>query len=99
MRSGELLIQNSAYTGAEKAFSEAIFLDPGAIGAWRGRGWARHWNRAYAEAIADFDQAITLDPQEAEAYLLRGLSRSALGDNVGAQSDFARLRELSQGTK
>ena len=53
----------------------------------------------YSEALADFDHAITLNSRYAEAYYNRGVAKHILGDEAGAEEDFARATEIDPSLK
>ncbi len=48
----------------------------------------------YEKAIYDYNQALHVDPRDAEAYFLRGVARSKLGDERGANEDFEKVLRL-----
>ena len=48
----------------------------------------------HVEAIAELDEAIESKPQIAGLRIFRGAAKRALGDEMGAQADFAKAQEL-----
>ena len=48
----------------------------------------------YDKAITDFTEAIRINPDLAEAYYNRGVAHRKLGNDVKADADFAKAKEL-----
>ena len=46
-------------------------------------------------AISDCDKAIEHNPEYADAYHNRGVAKRALGDEIGADEDFATAQRLN----
>ncbi len=63
------------------------YLDMGVILAQQNR---------HPEAIAAFKRAESLDPTQPDAHLRLGRLYKATGDDVAAQKEFSKLRELHQ---
>ena len=63
------------------------YLDMGVILAQQNR---------HPEAIAAFKRAESLDPSQPDAHLRLGRLYKATGDDVAAQKEFSKLRELHQ---
>jgi len=69
-------------------FSQAISIQPGYAQAWHNRGNVLFNAGDYQKALADLNQAIRLSPSSA-MYRSRGNIKQRLGDNAGAEADFA----------
>ena len=67
-------------------YTDAIRLDP-RLGAYAEKG-DRY------EAIVDFSEAIRLNPNYADTYCGRGRMYEKEGENLKAEADFIRAREL-----
>ncbi|MCA9998929.1 MAG: tetratricopeptide repeat protein [Anaerolineales bacterium] len=77
VRAAESIEQGNAYleaedwSDAEKAFTEAISLDPEAAEAFLGRGLAYKEMHETRKSLEDLDKAISLDTELPSAYLAR----------------------------
>jgi tetratricopeptide (TPR) repeat protein/predicted Ser/Thr protein kinase len=72
------------YADAQRAFDQAIRLDPTQAGAYYGRGLARHYLRDAKGAMNDYEGAIQLDPQHVDAHHKLGLELGQAGDYTQA---------------
>ena len=69
-------------------FAQAINLKPDYREAYNNRGMVLADNYEYEAAINEFTKAIELDSDYWYAYNNRAMSRWALGDRKGAESDY-----------
>src|SRR5690606_18460970 len=58
------------------------------------RGWVRYKLRRHDEALADVEKSLTLSPASPHAYDTRAHVRQALGERVGALSDYEKAMRL-----
>jgi tetratricopeptide (TPR) repeat protein len=93
-RQGRYLAEQENFEEAEKAFTQAIQVDPTLALALNARGYARLRLRRYQDAIEDCSQAIKLNPAYANAYLNRSVAKRAMGDIAGARDDQRHASEL-----
>ena len=77
-------------------FREAIRLLPNNAVSHRALGFALMDQGKPDEAIASFTKAIRLVPALAVAYLGRARAYRAIGDEIRAESDEHKARELCQ---
>lgn len=76
---------------AEKAFEQAIEMDPALATAAYNLGVIRQQQMRYQEALALFDRAIELDPGLEMAYFNRALAHKAMGEAEAALRDYGHL--------
>ena len=95
LKSGEKKLKSGHNMEAIADFTKAIKhrpkLAPAHLAeAYLYRGFAELAIGAAASAKSDFNKAIEIDPEPSDAQTLkiRGLVKSALGNRIGAQSDF-----------
>ena len=94
LRRGQILQSLDRIKEAEKAYSEAIALKHTAS-TYLFRATIRtQLPNSFQGAIADFNKVIELQPQFAFAYSLRGIARSAIGNEKGALADASKAIEL-----
>lgn len=74
--------------------TEALELKPNWEYPYNNRGNAYLGLKQYERAIQDYDKAIQLNPNYVNAIYWRGKCDEALGDEVKAQADFAKAKEL-----
>lgn len=85
------------YEQAIKDFNKAIELNPKDFNAYHSRANVYLGLKKYEQAILDCNKAIELDPVKRYTsvyYILRGICYQKLGDNIKAQADFAKAKEL-----
>lgn len=68
---GNAYMEAAKWEDAEKAFTEAISLDPKAAEAFLGRGLAYKEMHETQKSLEDLDKAVTLNPELPSAYLAR----------------------------
>lgn len=80
-------------------YTSAIGLNPNDAEAYANRAKAYYEMKDYNNSLSDYVQAIRLNPNFASAYYGRGTVRRALGDKLGAKSDFEKAGKfyLDQG--
>ena len=86
---GVILGMRQHFSEAEKAFSQAIELDPEFMLAFRNRAFSRNSLEKYAEAEADLTKALALGAEPIQVYTHRAVSRQRLGNTTGAAADRA----------
>ena len=101
---GVILLKFKEYKDAVRAFDDATFIDTKHADAYYHKGLAlSEWGRK-DEAMIAFDEAIRCYSEDAKrcnskdaanAYYQRGLVRSKLDDNQGAEEDFREARRLN----
>ena len=69
-------------------FDQAITIKPDYREAYNNRGMVLADNYEYEAAIVEFTKAIEIDSDYWYAYNNRAMSRWALGDRKGAESDY-----------
>jgi len=75
---------------------KAMELDPQNHGAsvLKEIGKAQYRVKRYADALSTLNASAERDDLYDDLFLVRGLTKKELGDNDGAQQDFARAVEL-----
>lgn len=96
---GQIRLMQKKYTEAEKNFRAALARaesDARLAGSVHfGLGFCLYHRGGASKAIPEFDAAIARVPDAPDFYHWRGTARKAMGDEVNAQSDFARAAQLS----
>ncbi|MCF0235060.1 MAG: tetratricopeptide repeat protein [Thermoguttaceae bacterium] len=79
---------------AESDFETAYLIDPGLLDAQMHcvASWIRRG--APASALNYFDSLLKINPNNVEALHLRGMAKAALGDALGAESDWKTADEM-----
>ncbi len=100
--SAELLVNRSLayrkFNRLEEAMADldkAVTLSPSLIPARFNRGVLLYDQAKYKEALSDFDVCIEIAPETAGPYFNRAVTRDALGDLAGAESDMKKFMQLS----
>ena len=97
---GQIRLAQKKYTDAEKQFRAALVRaeSDGDLAAYVhfGLGMCLYNRGGAAKAMPELDAAIARNPNNPQFYYWRGTARKALGDDVNAQNDFARVDQLSK---
>lgn len=95
LRKGNKYRDTGYHKHAEKAFTEAIELNPENFLAWHNRGWAYIEQEKYKEAIADFDKAAELKPDSELPYFGRAWIYNHLKEYAAAIKEYDKAIELN----
>lgn len=90
---GEIHLKRSRISHAEKAFAEALKIDPKAARALNGYGDALYRAARYSEALARFEAAIQADADDIGAKIGFAKAKLALEQLDDAKASLAKLRE------
>ena len=83
------------YEESIKDYNTVIDLDPDNPKVYLNLGNTHRMQRGqHQQAIQDYGKAIQLDPDYANAYIYRGAAYQWLGNDVKADADYARAKEL-----
>jgi len=83
------------FSGAIEDYNKAIKLDPKGVPMfYLFRGNAKGNLDDYSGALKDYNTAIKLNPKYAFVFYMRGLAKSKLGDDQGAQKDLSKAESL-----
>ena len=82
------------YDEALKDYNKAIKIDPNFADAYYYRGLVYDELKKYNKAIKDYNKSIQHNAYEAKYYYRRGMAYKALGDEVKAEADIAKAKEL-----
>ena len=82
------------YNAAIADYTKAIQLNPKDAVAYNGRAIAYAMSGNLGEALKDANKLIELNPNDGKYYRLRGIIYQKMNDNVKAQADFAKARQL-----
>ncbi len=99
---GQKYLNQSSYTEAVTAFTEAIQLDPDSIVAYMGRAQAYLGLEQYEDAKTDYSTVLdkaSRPMQKAEAYAGRADALRYLGDLDGARQDYEAALSLLESTE
>ena len=91
---GWICFEQEDYEQAERAYSDALKLEPSKASIYSERGETRVQLKKYKEAIQDFTSLIGLEPTNPMAFMNRGICYYYMGDNNEACKDFKRAKEL-----
>jgi Flp pilus assembly protein TadD len=91
---GWICFEQEDYEQAERAFSDAIKLEPSKASIYNERGQARIQLKKYKEAIQDFTSLIGLEPSNPMAFINRAICYLQLSENNEACKDLKKAKEL-----
>jgi tetratricopeptide (TPR) repeat protein len=80
--------------GAVEDFDASIRQNRFSSDAFRGRADARMAESKFDLALLDYNKAIELDPVDAQAFKGRGDCKTRMGDQKGANEDYAMARKF-----
>lgn len=82
------------WAGAERAYRDAIRLDPALPEGWNGLGFALRNQKKYTESIAAYEEALKRRPNYAQALEYLGEAYVQLGKLDEARAIHTRLQPL-----
>ena len=91
---GLALAKKKDWPAAERAYREALSLDPAMAEAWNGLGFALRNQKKYPESISAYEQALKRRPHYAQALEYLGEAYVELGRLDEARAVHARLQPL-----
>jgi len=91
---GWIYFEQEDYEQAERAFSDALTLEPSKASIYSERGQARVQLKKFREAIQDFTSLIGLEPTNPMAFLNRGVCYLEISENNEACKDFKKAKDL-----
>ena len=92
---GLIHLQEGDFDGATANFRHALAIRPGYVDAERGLGHALASAHKWPEAAKLLKQVLATNPHSTQEVVALGTVLAKMGDRVGAQTQFARARELS----
>lgn len=92
---GQRLLREGNFQSAEQQFKLATKLNPQLATAWHNLGVARFRRGQFSDSLSAFDRSIALGNESGLAYSHRAAARFALGDEPGAEADFATAMEFA----
>lgn len=95
LREGNKYRDEDKHKQAEKAFSEAIELNPDNALAWHNRGWAYVEQKRYQQALNDFNKASALKPNWELPYFGRGWVFNQRKEYAAAVKEYDKVIELN----
>ena len=95
LREGNKYRDEDKHKQAEKAFSEAIELNPDNALAWHNRGWTYVEQKKYQQALNDFNKASALKPNWELPYFGRGWVFNQRKEYAAAVKEYDRVIELN----
>jgi len=97
---GEIYFDNGYFGRAAHYYTEALRIDPEAVGAYCSRADAYRMEGEVELAIGDYNRAIALDPTDAISYVFRGEAYLSWASNVeGPLQAYCLYRALADSTK
>jgi tetratricopeptide (TPR) repeat protein/tRNA A-37 threonylcarbamoyl transferase component Bud32 len=91
---GKKKFDRNYFEDAEKAYTEAIHLDPKSVEAYKRRGACKFNLGNFRESLPDFTKAIELDPNDAELCKVRALAYANLQEFTPAIADLEQALTL-----
>jgi tetratricopeptide (TPR) repeat protein len=91
---GLALAKKKDWAGAERAYREALSLDPAMAEAWNGLGYALRNQKKYPESITAYEEALKRRPHYAQALEYLGEAYVQMGRLDDARAIHARLQPL-----
>ena len=91
---GLALAKKKDWAAAERAYREALSLDPALAEAWNGLGFALRNQKKYPESITAYEEALARRPRYAQALEYLGEAYVQLGRLDEARAIHARLQPL-----
>jgi tetratricopeptide (TPR) repeat protein len=82
------------WAGAERAYRDAVRLDPALPEGWNGLGFALRNQKKYPDSIAAYEEALKRRPNYAQALEYLGEAYVQLGQLDDARAIHARLQPL-----
>jgi tetratricopeptide (TPR) repeat protein len=82
------------WAGAERAYRDALRLDPSLPEGWNGLGFALRNQKKYPESIAAYEEALKRRPQYAQALEYLGEAYVQMGRLDEARAIHTRLQPL-----
>ncbi len=76
---------------------KALEMRPDAANTLNTRGFVLFRMGRFGDAIASYDESLRLDPTVASSYYIRGLARTALGEDAG--EDLAKANGIEPGVR
>ncbi len=94
-----LYVVKGDYDGAQKAFRQAIKIDPKFAEAHNNLGYALWLGEQFQEARDSFERAISLKPDYLDPHYNLGIALYVAGDYEAARKEFLYLEQVSPGYK
>jgi tetratricopeptide (TPR) repeat protein len=91
---GLALAKKKDWAGAERAYRDALRLDPSLAEGWNGLGYALRNQKKYPESIAAYEEALKRRPNYAQALEYLGEAYVQMGRLDDARAIHARLKPL-----
>ncbi|MBL6705893.1 MAG: protein kinase [Planctomycetaceae bacterium] len=92
---GQRLLTEGNFPKAAQQFELATKLNPQSATTWHNLGVARFRLGKFADSLSAFDRSIALGNESGLAYSHRAATHFALGDESGAESDFATAAQVA----
>lgn len=92
---GQRLLSGGNFQAAEQQFEIATKLNPQLATAWHNLGVARFRLGQFSDSLSAFDRSVALGNESGRAYSHRAAARFALGDEPGAEADFATALKVA----
>lgn len=87
---GWICFEQEDYEQAERAFSEALKLEPTKVSIYHERAETRYKLKKYREAIQDYTSEIGLEPERQNAFASRGICYLEINERDEACKDFKK---------